>query len=40
MDDINQKLFSVRMGEFALSEEGHTVILNWNRHVPSILRLP
>lgn len=38
VDEINQKLLSVRMGEFALAEEGHTVILNWNRHVPAILR--
>ena len=38
VDEINQKLLSVRMGEFSIAEKGHTVILNWNRHVPPILR--
>jgi hypothetical protein len=38
VDEINQKLLSVRMGEFSIAEQGHTIILNWNRHVPPILR--
>lgn len=38
VDEINQKLLSVRLGEFSIAATGHTVILNWNRHVPPILR--